>query len=62
MHFICREKRLTHFFVAKTIYALRLESFCVLNFAIWKVHTFGPLLQGLPKGIKTTLQLTISKG
>ena len=24
----------------KTIYALRLESFCVLNSAIWKVQTF----------------------
>ena len=42
-HFICREKRFMHFFVGKTIYALCLESFCALNFAIRKVHTFGPL-------------------
>ena len=27
-------------FVAKTIYAVLLESFCALNFAIWKVQTF----------------------
>ena len=39
-HFICCEKRFRHFFVAKTIYALRLESFCALNFAIRKVKTF----------------------
>ena len=34
------QKRFTHFFVAKTIYTLRPESFCALNFAIRKVQTF----------------------
>ena len=29
-----------HTFFPKTIYALGLESFCALNFAIWKVQTF----------------------
>ena len=33
------EKKFTQFFVAKTIYALHPESFCVLNFA----RLFGPL-------------------
>ena len=36
-------KRFTHFFdafVAKTIYALRPESFCALKSADWKVLTF----------------------
>ena len=42
MMFMSR-KRFTHFFdafVAKTIYALRPESFCALTVAIWKVQTF----------------------
>ena len=39
-HFICRQKPSMHFFVAKTIYALRAESFCALNLAIRKVQTF----------------------
>ena len=47
--FFCREndlraflsrKRFTRFFVAKTIYALRPESFCALKVAIRKVQTF----------------------
>ena len=33
-------KQFTHFFVAKTIYALSPESFCVLKVAIRKVQTF----------------------
>ena len=36
----CCKNNLRTFFVAKTIYALRPESFCALNFAIWKVQTF----------------------
>ena len=34
------QKRFTRFFVAKTIYALRPESFCALKVAIRKVQTF----------------------
>ena len=34
------KNKLWPFFVAKTIYALRLESFCALKVAIRKVHTF----------------------
>ena len=37
----CRQNDLCTLFVAKTIYAFRLESFCALNFAIRKVQTFG---------------------
>ena len=39
-HTLWLRKRFTRFFVAKTIYALRLESFCVLKVAIRKVQTF----------------------
>ena len=39
-HFICCEKRFTHFFVVETIYAPHPESFWALNFAIRKVQTF----------------------
>ena len=38
--FFCRENALRTFFVAKTIYALRPESFCALKVAIRKVQTF----------------------
>ena len=38
--FFCRENDLHVFFVAKTIYALRPESFCALEVAIRKVETF----------------------
>ena len=42
MHFLCHKKNMrTLFFVAKTINALRPESFCMLKVAIWKVQTFG---------------------
>ena len=36
----CHENDLRAFFVAKTIYALRPESFCALKVAIRKVKTF----------------------
>ena len=36
----CHENDLRAFFVAKTIYALRPESFCALKVAIRKVQTF----------------------
>ena len=40
-HIFLSQKEFTHtFFVAKTIYALRPESFCALKVAIWKVQTF----------------------
>ena len=39
-YFFCRENDLHAFFVAKTIYALRPESFRVLKVAIRKVQTF----------------------
>ena len=39
-HFFCGKNDLRAFFVAKTIYALRPESFCALKVAIWKVQTF----------------------
>ena len=39
-YFLCRENNLHAFFVAKTIYALRPESFCALKVAIRKVQTF----------------------
>ena len=38
--FFCRENDLRVFFVAKTIYALRPDSFCTLKVAIRKVQTF----------------------
>ena len=38
--FFCRENDLRAFFVAKTIYALRPESFCSLKVAIRKIQTF----------------------
>ena len=38
--FFCLENDLRVFFVAKTIYALRPESYCALEVAIWKVQTF----------------------
>ena len=39
-HVFYRENDLRVFFVAKMIYALRLESFCALEVAIRKVQTF----------------------
>ena len=39
-HVFLSRKRFTRFFVAKTIYALRPESFCALEVAIRKVQTF----------------------
>ena len=39
-HTLLSRKRFTGFFVAKTIYALRPESFCALKVAIRKVQTF----------------------
>ena len=40
MHTLLSRKRFTVFFVAKTIYALRPECFCVLKVEIRKVQTF----------------------
>ena len=39
-HFFCGKNDLRAFFVAKTIYALRPESFRALKFAIRKIQTF----------------------
>ena len=38
--YLSQKNDLRTFFVGKTIYALRPESFCALNFAIWKIQTF----------------------
>ena len=38
--YLSPRKTIYTLFFAKTIYALGLESFCALNFAIWKVQTF----------------------
>ena len=55
MHFICREKQFTQFFlVAKRINALCPENIGALNFAIQKVQTFGASGQGCSMGRGTS--------
>ena len=53
MHFICREKQFTQFFlVAKRINALCPENIGALNFAIQKVQTFWASGGGVGGGVR----------